>query len=126
MLFGAGAAISQIAGPVEAQQSARAVAGAVRIGSNECWTGPFAEGVAGGRGARRGGATATSPTFDHAKLFAAVAEVEGISPDCVLAWPGSSDPLSRSVVTFCSPDRPLVTANPDLRAELGHRRPGWG
>ena len=29
------------AGPAFAQQSAKGVVGAVRIGSNECWTGPL-------------------------------------------------------------------------------------
>ncbi|HTX48706.1 MAG TPA: pyridoxal phosphate-dependent aminotransferase [Caulobacteraceae bacterium] len=118
MLLGAGAAISQISGRVEAQQSARAVVGAVRIGSNECWTGPFPEGVAA--------ATANAivgnryePDNDHAKLAAAVAAVEGIPTEYILAWPGSSDPLNRSVVTFCSPEHGLVTANPTYEQSWG-------
>jgi histidinol-phosphate aminotransferase len=118
ILFGAGAAMSQIPLRAEAQQSARAAVGAVRIGSNECWTGPFAEGVAAAtENAVRG--NRYEPDNDHAKLFAAVAAVEGISAECVLAWPGSSDPLSRSVVTFCSPERPLVTGNPSYEQSWG-------
>jgi len=118
MLFGAGAAMTQIPGPALAQQSARAAVGAVRIGSNECWAGPFAEGVAAAtENAVRG--NRYEPDNDHAKLFAAVAAAEGIPADCVLAWPGSSDPLSRAVVTFCSPDRPLVTGNPSYEQSWG-------
>jgi histidinol-phosphate aminotransferase len=118
MLFSAGAAMSQIPLQAEAQQSARAAVGAVRIGSNECWTGPFAEGVAAAtENAVRG--NRYEPDNDHAKLFAAVAAVEGIPAEYVLAWPGSSDPLSRAVVTFCSPERPLVTGNPSYEQSWG-------
>jgi len=118
MMFGAGAAMTQIPIRVEAQQSARAAVGAVRIGSNECWTGPFAEGVAAAtENAVRG--NRYEPDNDHARLFAAVAAVEGIPAEYVLAWPGSSDPLSRSVVTFCSPERPLVTGNPSYEQSWG-------
>ena len=118
MLFGAGAAMSQIPGRVEAQQSARAAIGAVRIGSNECWTGPFPEGVAAATANAVAG-NRYEPDNDHAKLFAAVAAVEGIPTECILAWPGSSDPLNRAVVTFCSPERGLVTANPTYEQSWG-------
>lgn len=111
MLLGAGAAVTQLSSGARAQQSAKALVGAVRIGSNECWTGPFTEGVqASGAMAERG--NRYEPDNEHAKLVAAVAQVEGVTPECVLAWPGSSDPLNRSVVTFCSPQKGLVTANP--------------
>jgi histidinol-phosphate aminotransferase len=118
MLLSAGAAMTQIPLRAEAQQSARAAVGAVRIGSNECWTGPFAEGVAAASANAVQG-NRYEPDNDHAKLFAAVAAVEGIPAECVLAWPGSSDPLSRAVVTFCSPDRPLVTGNPSYEQSWG-------
>ena len=111
VLLGGGVAISQIPGRAEAQQSARAIVGAVRIGSNECWTGPFAEGVAAAA-ANAAIGNRYEPDNDHAKLVAALAAVEGIPPEYVLAWPGSSDPLNRAVVSFTSPERGLVTANP--------------
>ena len=38
--------------------------------------------------------------------------VENIPADYVSPWPGSSDPLCRAIVTFCSPRRGLVTADP--------------
>lgn len=42
-LLGAGVAASSLLGgsAMAQQQAARGVKGAVRIGSNECWTGPF-------------------------------------------------------------------------------------
>jgi len=121
MLLAAGAAMTQIPGVAQAQQSARAAVGAVRIGSNECWTGPFSEGVAAATANAVQG-NRYEPDNDHARLFAAVAAVEGVPADYVLAWPGSSDPLSRSVVTFCSPDRALVTARVEADAGSAHRR----
>ncbi|WP_338467434.1 pyridoxal phosphate-dependent aminotransferase [Novosphingobium sp. ZN18A2] len=121
-LFAVGAAIPRMAQPAFAQQSAKAVIGAVRIASNECWTGPFPEGVAAAtRNAILG--NRYEPDNDHQKLFEAVAKVEGIPVESILAWPGSSDPLSRSVITFCSPKRALVTANPSY--EQGWRTAQW-
>ena len=49
--------------------------------------------------------------------------VEGVPFDHVAPWPGSSDPLSRAVVTFCSPTRGLVTADPTF--ELAGRTAEW-
>lgn len=111
MLLGAGAAVTHLSSGAQAQQSAKALVGAVRIGSNECWTGPFPEGVHAASAIAAVG-NRYEPDNEHAKLAAAVAQVEGITPECILAWPGSSDPLNRAVVTFCSPQKGLVTANP--------------
>lgn len=111
MLLGAGAAVTQFSSAAQAQQSAKAMVGAVRIGSNECWTGPFSEGVRAASAIAAVG-NRYEPDDEHAKLAAAVAQVEGVTPECILAWPGSSDPLNRAVVTFCSPQKGLVTANP--------------
>ena len=113
-LLGAGAVAAR-AMPAAAQQAAKPVAGAVRIGANECWTGPFTPGVAA---AARLAATGNryEPDEEHAKLFAAVAAVEGVPAGHVLAWPGSSDPLNRAAITFASPSRGIVTANPSYEA----------
>jgi histidinol-phosphate aminotransferase len=111
MLLGAGAAVTQFSSGAQAQQSAKALIGAVRIGSNECWTGPFPEGVHAASMIAAVG-NRYEPDNEHDKLKAAVAQVEGVTPECILAWPGSSDPLNRAVVTFCSPQKGLVTANP--------------
>lgn len=110
-LLGGGVALAQTAGPAFAQQSAKAVVGAVRIGSNECWTGPLPAGVSAGQKLVTEG-NRYEPDDEHAKLFAAVAQVESIPVERITAWPGSSDPLNRSAVTFASPTRGIVTADP--------------
>lgn len=109
-LLGAGLAAGA-AFPAAAQQASRPVKGAVRIGANECWTGPFDVGVAAAAAIAAQG-NRYEPDDEHAKLFAAVAAVEGIPADRVLAWPGSSDPLNRVAITFASPTRGIVTADP--------------
>lgn len=113
-LLGAGVVAAR-AMPAAAQQAARPVAGAIRIGANECWTGPFPVGVAAAAAiAARG--NRYEPDDEHAKLFAAVAAVEGVPRETVVAWPGSSDPLNRAAITFASPTRGIVTANPTYEA----------
>lgn len=110
-LLGGGVAMTQIAGPVRAQQSAKPVVGAIRIGANECWTGPLPAGARAAMTIVNEG-NRYEPNEEHAKLFAAVAQVEGVPADRVTAWPGSSDPLNRTAVTFASPTRGIVTADP--------------
>ncbi|SFF90424.1 histidinol-phosphate aminotransferase [Novosphingobium sp. CF614] len=106
-----GAVTAAQAAPAFAQQSAKAVVGAVRIGSNECWTGPLPAGVAAAMTIIAEG-NRYEPNDNHAKLFAAVAEAEGVPVERVTAWPGSSDPLNRTAITFASPTRGIVTADP--------------
>lgn len=87
----------------------------VRIGTNECWTGPFPSAAhAGARTIALG--NRYEPSDLRAELIDTVAKVENIPPSHVLPWPGSSDPLSRVVVTFCAPGRGLVTADPTFEA----------
>lgn len=108
--MGGGAILAQHEA-VFAQQAAKAVVGAVRIGANECWTGPFAAGAEAAR-AMVAQSHRYEPDDDHAKLFAAVAAVEGVPAERITAWPGSSDPLNRTTVAFASPTRGIVTGNP--------------
>ncbi|MCJ2178182.1 pyridoxal phosphate-dependent aminotransferase [Novosphingobium album (ex Hu et al. 2023)] len=110
-LLGGGIALAGSAESAFAQQSAKAVVGAVRIGSNECWTGPL---PAGAEAAMLIVAQGNwyEPDNEHAKLFDAVSKVEGVPVDRILAWPGSSDPLARVPITFASPKRGIVTADP--------------
>jgi histidinol-phosphate aminotransferase len=114
-LLSGGIALAQASGPALAQQSAKAVVGAVRIGSNECWTGPFPAGAAAAMKIVSQG-NRYEPDDEHAKLFAAVAAVENVPVERVTAWPGSSDPLNRSAVTFASPQRGIVTADATYEA----------
>jgi histidinol-phosphate aminotransferase len=113
-LLGAAAATIRVTGAA-AQQAAKAVAGAVRIGANECWTGPFPVAAEAAFKLVREG-NRYEPDNEHQKLFDAVASVEGIPADRVLAWPGSSDPLSRVAVAYASPTRGIVTADPTYEA----------
>jgi histidinol-phosphate aminotransferase len=94
----------------------------VRIGANECWTGPLAPGqrAAAAMIAR---SNRYAPADERGDFLRAVVKVEGVPGDHVAPWPGSSDPLSRAVVTFCSPTRGLVTADPTF--ELAGRTAEW-
>ncbi|MGH6828633.1 MAG: aminotransferase class I/II-fold pyridoxal phosphate-dependent enzyme [Rhizomicrobium sp.] len=82
-----------------------------RIGQNECWTGPFAEGVAAGA-AILPQSNRYAPHDERGDFIRAVSKMENIPEDHVSPWPGSGEPLSRSVAVFCSPTRGLVTADP--------------
>ena len=94
----------------------------VRIGANECWTGPWLPGQAAAAGIIAMG-NRYSPHNERGDFIKAVSQVEGVPADHVAPWPGSSDPLSRSVVTFCSPTKALVTADPTF--ELAGRTAAW-
>ena len=113
-LLSAGAAALRVTGAM-AQQAAKPVEGAVRIGANECWTGPFSVAAEAAFKLVREG-NRYEPDDEHAKLFAAVATVEGIPAEHITAWPGSSDPLSRVAVAYASPTRGIVTGNPAYEA----------
>jgi histidinol-phosphate aminotransferase len=93
-----------------------------RIGANECWTGPLAPGQAAAAAMIPFG-NRYSPKDERGDFIKAVSKVEGVPEDHVAPWPGSSDPLSRSVVTFTSPTRGLVTADPTF--ELAGRTAEW-
>ncbi|WP_374409838.1 aminotransferase class I/II-fold pyridoxal phosphate-dependent enzyme [Novosphingobium colocasiae] len=114
-LLGGGLAMSSIVGEraLQAQGLAvpQSVPGAVRLNANECWAGPFAAGIAAAS-AVLAQANRYEPDGELDKFLAMVSRVEGVPQDTVLAWPGSSDPLSRSAVTFASPTRGLVTGDP--------------
>ena len=94
----------------------------VRIGANECWTGPLAPGQAAAAGIIAMG-NRYAPHNERGDFIRAVMQVENVPYDHVAPWPGSSDPLSRSVVTFTSPTRGLVTADPTF--ELAGRTAEW-
>ena len=85
--------------------------GMVRIGSNECWTGPFPAAAAAGAATVQHG-NRYEPSDLRQRLIDNLSTVEAVPASHILPWPGSSDPLARAVVTFCSPARGLVTADP--------------
>jgi len=94
----------------------------VRIGANECWTGPLAPGQAAAAAIIASG-NRYEPKDLRGDFIRAVMRVESVPLDHVAPWPGSSDPLSRSVVTFCAPGKGLVTADPTF--ELAGRTAQW-
>lgn len=113
-LIGAAAATIRV-GDAMAQQSAKPKVGAVLIGANECWTGPFPVAAQAAVKAVEEG-NRYEPDNEHEKLFKAVSAVEGVPADRILAWPGSSDPLIRVAVAYASPSRGIVTADPTYEA----------
>ena len=123
-LFGVGAAVASVGRPAWASAGVPdpAPSAKTRIGANECWTGPFAPGhVAAAKIIASG--NRYSPHDERGDFIKAVMAVEGVPYDHISPWPGSSDPLSRSVVTFTSPTRGLVTADPTF--ELAGRTAEW-
>ncbi len=122
-LLAAGPAAASLAGTAYAQTAAtnphagmatgaapRAVSATVHIGANECWTGPLAPAA---KAAAAAVATGNRYTGSQRTDFInAVVEVEKVPAAYVIPWAGSSDPLARIVVTYCSPTRGLVIANP--------------
>jgi histidinol-phosphate aminotransferase len=90
---------------------------AVLINSNENPLGPS-------QGAREalagvianGGRYSDWMTDDLLQTFATL---EGLPPDYVTAYPGSSEPLHYSVLTYTSPSKSYVTADPGYEAGVG-------
>lgn len=122
-LFGAGVAVAQAGRPAWAAAApAPAPATRVLLDSNECWTGPMTAGI---RAAEDIMARCNRylPGDEREDFIRAVTAVEGVGHDWVSPWPGSSDPLSRTVVTFCSPTRGLVSADPTF--ELAWETAAW-
>lgn len=94
----------------------------VRIGANECWTGPMAPGAAAAAAMISMG-NRYEPHDERGDFIKTIMTVESVPYDHIAPWPGSSDPLSRAVVTYCSPTRGLVTADPTF--ELAGRTAEW-
>lgn len=90
-------------------------ASAVRISSNENPLGPCDEAVAAiAEVAKYGGRY--SPNGEQYDFLDAAAKVEGVKPEYITAYAGSSDPLHRSVCAFVSPEHGIVAANPGYEA----------
>jgi len=87
---------------------------AVRINANENPMGPCAEAVDAIKAiVTRGGRYLYGETTEFVRTLA---EVEGLSPESVLPFAGSSDPLHRAVMAFTSPTKSLVFADPGYEA----------
>lgn len=115
-LLGAGAALPFYNEAALAQLSniGRLPPDAVKINANENPMGPCAEALeAIARAARLGGRYQYEETADFVKLLA---DQEGLKPECVLPFAGSSDPLHRVILAFTSRTQPLVMGDPGYEA----------
>ncbi|GAA0296521.1 pyridoxal phosphate-dependent aminotransferase [Sphingomonas oligophenolica] len=123
-IFGAGVVAASVGRPAWASGGVPDPApnAKIRIGANECWAGPLAPGQAAAARIIASG-NRYAPHDERGDFIKAVMAVEGVPYDHVAPWPGSSDPLSRAVVSFCSPTRGLVTADPTF--ELAGRTAEW-
>jgi len=87
---------------------------AVRINANENPLGPCAEACAAMHAiVQKGGRYLYEETFEFQKTMA---EAEGLKPDYVQPFAGSSAPLHQAVLAFSSPTKPFVTASPGYEA----------
>ena len=89
---------------------------AIRIDANENPLGPSSS--------ARDAATAIVPQGGRYSdwltddLVKTLAEVEGLKPDQIRVYPGSSEPLHHVVAIFCSTQRSYVTADPGYEAGM--------
>jgi histidinol-phosphate aminotransferase len=87
---------------------------AVRINANENPLGPCAEAMEAMYAVIKGGGRYMyEKSFEFAKVQA---DLDGVKPDYVQPFAGSSAPLHYSVIAFTSKERGLVTADPDYEA----------
>jgi histidinol-phosphate aminotransferase len=87
---------------------------AVKINANENPMGPCPEAAeAISSVIQKGGRYLYEETFNFSKTLA---EQEGVSAECVMAYAGSSDPLHRAVLAFTSPTKSLVMSDPGYEA----------
>ncbi len=110
-LFGGGAAAALSLNTEMAFAAADDDAKMVRIGSNECWVGPMAPGLAAANAAFVN-ANRYSPNSEAEKLVKAISTVENMPVDHIGTYPGSGETLTRTLVAFCSPTKGLVQASP--------------
>jgi len=90
--------------------------GAVIIDSNENPLGPCSaarEAITGI--CAQGGRYCPWLADDLIRLFA---KAEGLKPECIRAFPGSSEPLHYTVLAFTSPTKSYVTADPGYEAGM--------
>ena len=85
--------------------------GAVRISSNENPLGPCPEALQAIYNVAKFGGR-YSPHGEQGEFINAVAETEGLKPEYVYPYAGSSDPLHRTVCAFVSPTKSMVMGDP--------------
>jgi histidinol-phosphate aminotransferase len=94
---------------------------AVRINENENPLGPCSDALeAIYQAAKFGGRY--SPHNETGELIKTAAAMEGLKPEYIAAYAGSSDPLHRTVCAFTSPTRGFVMADPGYESGAGTAR----
>ncbi len=111
MMFSGAAAALSLNTELAFAQEDEAAKNMVRIGSNECWTGPMAPGLQAGMAAFAN-ANRYSPNGEVAQLTKTIAGIENVPEDHIATYPGSGGILARTLVAFCSPTKGLVQADP--------------
>ncbi|HQR34585.1 MAG TPA: pyridoxal phosphate-dependent aminotransferase [Blastocatellia bacterium] len=87
---------------------------AVKINANENPLGPCPEAIeAISKVIAKGGRYEYELTDTFAKTLA---DLEGLDAEYILPFPGSSDPLHRAVLAFCSKEKPFVMSDPGYEA----------
>jgi len=87
---------------------------AVKINANENPLGPCKEAAEAIHAiVASGGRYMYEETYTAAQTLA---DLEGMKQDHIQMYPGSSEPLHRSVLAFCSKDKPFVVADPGYEA----------
>lgn len=115
-LIGAGTALPFYNEPALAQLSmiGPLPPDAVKINANENPLGPCAEAAEAIYSVvKKGGRYMYEETFSFARILA---EQEGLKPNYVMPFPGSSDPLHRAVLAYTSPDKPFIMGDPGYEA----------
>ena len=98
--------LSAMRGPIPAD--------AVRINANENPLGPCDAAVeAMSSVLKKGGRYLYEHTFEFGKVQA---DIDGVKPNYVVPYDGSSAPLHQAVIGFCSKDKPFVIADPGYEA----------
>jgi histidinol-phosphate aminotransferase len=89
-------------------------ADAVKINANENPLGPCVEAIdAITKFVAKGGRY----LYEETDVFSrTLAEQEGLDAEYVLPFPGSSDPLHRAVLAYCSKEKPFIVADPGYEA----------
>jgi len=88
--------------------------GAVKINANENPLGPCPEAAEAIHNVvQKGGRYLYEETFSFSKTLA---EQEGLKPEYVMPFAGSSDPLHRTVMAFTSPAKSFVSGDPGYEA----------
>ncbi|HML17750.1 MAG TPA: aminotransferase class I/II-fold pyridoxal phosphate-dependent enzyme, partial [Bryobacteraceae bacterium] len=107
----------------EAAYAQRALRGemspdAVKINQNENPIGPCPEALdAISAVAKFGGRY--SPHNEQGEMTKAIAETQGLKPDYIAVFAGSSDPLHRMACAYTSPTRPWVMGDPGYESGAG-------